>query len=92
MTTLSGFSILFLHCTKQTETSFFYSQVFEDRRNYLESLLEDERDGVLILGATLVTVPPRVLAEEQWAELRRPAREKTSRASDGQSRIFIAHS
>jgi drug/metabolite transporter superfamily protein YnfA len=39
----------------------------------VESLLEDERGGVLVQGTTLVTVPRRVLAEAQWAELRRLA-------------------
>jgi hypothetical protein len=40
----------------------------------VESLLEDERGGVLVQGTTLVTVPRRVLAEAQWAELRRLAK------------------
>jgi drug/metabolite transporter superfamily protein YnfA len=39
----------------------------------VESLLEDERGGVLVQGTTLMTVPRRVLAEAQWVELRRLA-------------------
>jgi hypothetical protein len=42
----------------------------------VESLLEDEHGGVLVRGTMLLTVPRRVLTEEQWVELRRLAAAK----------------
>ena len=43
----------------------------------VESLLEDERGGVLVTGTALVTVPRRVLTEAQWEELRKLAAKKS---------------